>query len=48
MPAIKRSGKSSGGTKGKVGTSNIFSRGSGKGPAKRIKKMGTGHGGKNC
>jgi hypothetical protein len=38
--AIKRTGTSSGGKKGKVGTSNIFTRGSGKGPATRIKKHG--------
>jgi hypothetical protein len=51
MPAIKRTGKSSGGTKGKVGTSNLFGRGRGKGPPSKIKrggKMGAGTGGKNC
>ena len=37
-PPIKRTGKSGGGRKGKVGTSNLFTRGSGKGPARSIKK----------
>jgi len=47
MVPIKRTGKSSGGKKGKVGTSNLFGRGKGKGPAKSI-KQGAGHGGKAC
>jgi hypothetical protein len=38
MVPIKRGGKSSGGKKGKVGTSNLFGRGKGKGPATSIKK----------
>lgn len=37
MAKIKRTGTSSGGKKGKVGTSNLFGRGKGKGPAKSIK-----------
>jgi hypothetical protein len=39
-PPIKRTGRSSGGKKGKVGTSNIFTRDRGKGPARSIKKHG--------
>ena len=39
MP-IKRTGKSSGGVKGKVGTSNIFTRGRGKGAPTKIKRTG--------
>lgn len=38
--AIKRTGTSSGGTKGKVGTSNLFGRGRSKGKATAIKKHG--------
>jgi len=37
MVSIKRSGKSSGGRKGRPGTSNVKGHG-GKGPAKSIKK----------
>lgn len=40
MVPIKRSGKSSGGKKGKIGTSNLFGRKAGKGPASSIKKGG--------
>ena len=47
MVPIKRSGKSSGGKKGKVGASNLFGRKAGKGPARSI-KQGAGHGGKAC
>lgn len=39
-PPIKRTGTSSGGRPGKVGTSNIFTRGRGKGKATAIKKHG--------
>jgi hypothetical protein len=42
--AIKRGGKSSGGKKGKVGTS--MTKAKSKGPARKI-KMGSGHG-SNC
>lgn len=48
MVPIKRSGKSSGGKKGKVGTSNLFGRGRSKGPAKKIKRTGAGTGSSNC
>jgi hypothetical protein len=40
MVPIKRSGKSSGGTKGKVGAANLFGRGRGKGAPTKIKKSG--------
>jgi hypothetical protein len=45
MPNIKRSGTSSGGRKGKPGTSNTKAKS--KGAARSI-KLGAGHGGKNC
>jgi hypothetical protein len=45
MTRIKRSGTSSGGTRGKPGTSNT--KASAKGPARKI-KVGAGHGSKNC
>jgi hypothetical protein len=41
MAGIKRTGKSSGGKKGKVGAANLFGRGKGKGPATAIKKHGS-------
>ena len=37
-PSIKRSGKSGGGRKGKVGTSNIFTRKTSTKSAKKIKQ----------
>ena len=40
MPSIKRTGTSSGGSKGKVGTSNLFGRGRGKGKPTKIKQHG--------
>jgi hypothetical protein len=40
MPSkIKRTGRSSGGVKGKVGASNLFGRGRGKGAPTKIKKQ---------
>jgi hypothetical protein len=44
---IKRTGKSSGGVKGKVGTSNLFGRNAPKKGAAKIKRTGAGHG-SNC
>lgn len=38
MPGIKRTGTSSGGKKGKVGTSNIFTKPAPKGKTKKIKQ----------
>lgn len=38
MTSIKRTGKSSGGKKGKVGTSNIFTRKTSTKSAKKIKQ----------
>ena len=38
MSGIKRTGTSSGGKKGKIGTSNLFGRGKGKGAATKIKQ----------
>jgi hypothetical protein len=40
MVPIKRSGKSSGGKKGKVGTANLFGRKASKGAATKIKQHG--------
>jgi hypothetical protein len=39
MTSIKRTGKSSGGKVGKVGTSNLFGRGRSKGAPTKIKKQ---------
>jgi hypothetical protein len=46
MVPIKRTGKSSGGRKGKIGTSNTKARA--KGPATKIKKHGAGHDSQAC
>jgi hypothetical protein len=48
MTPIKRSGKSSGGVKGKVGTSNLFGRKATKKSARKVKRTGAGHGSANC
>lgn len=39
MVPIKRSGKSSGGVKGKVGTANLFGRKTSKTPPTKIKRQ---------